>query len=137
MGRTYKVGPSGSFGARYGTVARKQYSTLITALRTYHECPQCHLTAVKRESVGIWACRSCGFKFSGGAYVPRTKLGEVAERASRVGVASTLEAEQKAEQTRKEIEAKAKAPKKRRRRAVKKAAPKPSDQATENAPEPT
>lgn len=117
MGRTYKVGPSGSFGARYGTVVRKQYSTLITELRSRHECPQCHILAVKRQSVGIWMCRSCGLKFSGGAYTPRTKLGEIADRASRAGVASSLVAEIKAEKSRKaEIEAKAKGPAKRRRR---------------------
>lgn len=84
MGRTYKVGPSGSFGARYGTVARKRYATVISGLRAPHECPQCHISAVKRLSVGIWLCGSCGYKFAGGAYVPRTKLGEIAERATRV-----------------------------------------------------
>ena len=116
MGRTYKAGPSGSFGARFGTVARKRYSTLVTELRTRHECPQCHVIAVRRLSVGIWLCRSCGFKFSGGAYAPRTKLGEIAERASRAGVASTVVAELKAEKARKEFEAKSKMPTKRRRR---------------------
>jgi large subunit ribosomal protein L37Ae len=117
MGRTYKVGPSGSFGARYGTVVRKRYSTIMTGLRSPHECPQCHVIAVKRMSVGVWLCKSCGFKFAGGAYVPRTKLGEIAERASRAGVASSLLAELKAEKARKaEVEAKAKAPAKRRRR---------------------
>jgi large subunit ribosomal protein L37Ae len=84
MGRTYKVGPSGSFGARYGTVPRKRYATVIRGLRAPHECPQCHITAVKRLSVGIWFCRSCGYKFAGGAYAPRTKLGEIAERATRM-----------------------------------------------------
>lgn len=90
MGRTYKVGPSGSFGARYGTVARKRYSTVITPMRALHECPQCHISAVRRLSVGIWFCRRCGYKFTGGAYAPRTKLGEIAERASRSGVAPSL-----------------------------------------------
>ncbi len=117
MGRTYKVGPAGNFGPRYGAVVRKRYSTLITELRTPHECPQCRILAVKRLSVGVWLCRSCGFKFSGGAYTPRTKLGEIAERASRAGVASSLVAEVKAEKARKaEIEAKTKPPAKRRRR---------------------
>jgi len=90
MGRTYKVGPSGSFGARYGTVARKRYATVITGLRAPHECPQCHIAAVKRLSVGIWLCGSCGYKFAGGAYAPRTKLGEIAERATRTSVAPSL-----------------------------------------------
>lgn len=122
MGRTYKVGPSGSFGARYGTVARKRYSTVVTQLRAPHECPQCHIPAVKRMSVGIWLCRRCGFKFAGGAYAPITKLGQVAERASRAGVASTLLAEVKAEKARvMEAEAKAKTAKRRRKRAEKKA----------------
>ncbi len=118
MGRTYKVGPSGSFGARYGTVARKRYSTLMTEMRAPHECPQCHITTVKRLSVGIWLCRSCGFKFAGGAYSPTTKLGQVAERAARAGVASSAVAELKAEKARQmEAEAKAKIAKRRRRKA--------------------
>ena len=118
MGRTYKVGPSGTFGARYGTVARKRYSTVVTALRAAHECPQCHLAAVKRMSIGIWLCGSCGFKFAGGAYAPSTKLGQVAERAARAGVASSLVAELKAEKAKAmEVEAKAKIAKRRRRRA--------------------
>lgn len=118
MGRTYKVGPSGSFGARYGTVARKRYSTLMTEMKAPHECPQCHITTVKRLSVGIWLCRSCGFKFAGGAYSPTTKLGQVAERAARAGVASSAVAELKAEKARQmEAETKAKIAKRRRRKA--------------------
>lgn len=117
MGRTYKVGPAGSFGARYGTVVRKRYSTLMTGLRAAHECPQCHITAVRRLSVGIWLCGRCGFKFAGGAYAPTTKLGEIAERASRAGVATTLVAELKAEKARAiETKAREKASERRRRR---------------------
>jgi large subunit ribosomal protein L37Ae len=118
VGRTYKVGPSGSFGARYGTVARKRYSTIMTELKAPHECPQCHITTVKRISVGIWLCGTCGFKFAGGAYSPKTKLGEVAERAARAGVASSAMAELKAEKARQmEAETKAKTAKRRRRKA--------------------
>ena len=118
MGRTYKVGPSGSFGARYGTVARKRYSTIMTEMKAPHECPQCHITTVKRLSVGVWLCGTCGFKFAGGAYSPTTKLGEVAERAARAGVASSAVAELKAEKARQmEAEAKAKTAKRRRRKA--------------------
>ena len=132
MGRTYKVGPSGSFGARYGTVARKRYATIMNELRAPHECPQCHISAVKRLSVGIWSCDRCGFKFAGGAYAPTTKLGEIAERASRAGVASTLLAEMKAEKAR-EAEAKAKTAKKRRRRAK---AEKPAAEKPQEEPKP-
>ncbi len=118
MGRTYKVGPSGSFGARYGTVARKRYSTIMETMRASHECPQCHVAAVKRLSVGIWLCGRCGYKFAGGAYAPITKVGQVAERASRAGVASTVLAELKAEKARvMEAEARAKTTKRRRKRA--------------------
>ena len=111
LGRTYKVGPSGSFGARYGTVARKRYSTVVGPLRAFHECPQCHISGVKRLSVGIWLCRRCGYKFTGGAYAPSTKLGEIAERAARAGVAPSLVSELKAA-----AGPEAKAPAKRRRK---------------------
>lgn len=121
MGRTYKVGPAGSFGPRYGTVVRKRYATLITELRSPHECPQCHVNAVKRLSVGIWNCGKCGYKFAGGAYSPSTKLGEIAERASRAGVSAALAAEVKLERAKaEEVRAKAAAKKRRRRSAEKK-----------------
>lgn len=136
MGRTYKVGPSGSFGARYGTVARKQYATVISGLRGSHECPQCHMSAVKRLSVGIWLCGRCGYKFTGGAYTPRTKLGEIAERAVRTGAAATLMAELRAEKARAlEAEAKAKAPMKRRRKRVVAKEPAETSKAAEETPQ--
>ena len=78
-----KVGLAGGFGARYGTVARRQYVEIVTGLRSKHECPRCKFDTVKRWSVGIWHCRKCGYKFAGGAYTPTTKLGEVAARATR------------------------------------------------------
>ena len=78
-----KVGLAGGFGARYGTVARRQYVEIVTGLRSKHECPRCRFDTVKRWSVGIWHCKKCGLKFAGGAYTPTTKLGEVAARATR------------------------------------------------------
>ncbi len=78
-----KIGLAGGFGARYGTVARRQYVEIVTGLRSKHECPRCKFQTVKRWSVGVWHCRKCGFKFAGGAYTPTTKLGEIAARATR------------------------------------------------------
>ncbi len=73
----------GGFGPRYGTVARRQYLEIVSALRTRHECPRCSFRTVKRWSVGIWHCKKCGYRFAGGAYTPTTKLGEIAARATR------------------------------------------------------
>jgi len=127
VGRTYKVGPAGSLGTRYGTVARKQYATIMSSLRAKHECPECHIAAVRRLSVGIWLCGHCGFKFAGGAYVPSTKLGEVAARAARVGVAASLAAELQAEKAvAAEAERKARETRRRRKKAEGKKAEQPS-----------
>ena len=78
-----KIGLAGGFSARYGTVTRRQYVEIVTGLRGKHECPRCMFRTVKRWSVGVWHCRKCGYKFAGGAYTPKTKLGEIAARATR------------------------------------------------------
>lgn len=78
-----RPGLGGGFGARYGTVGRRQYNEIIFGLRTRHECPRCKFKTVKRWSVGVWFCRKCGYRFAGGAYTPVTKLGEIAARATR------------------------------------------------------
>lgn len=83
MGRTKKIGPTGGLKARYGATVRKRYIEVMKETKKQHGCPQCHTFAVKRQSVGVWKCRKCGFTFTGGAYVPSTKLGETAKRAAK------------------------------------------------------
>lgn len=70
-------------GPRYGASVRKRYIKVLTEMKKPHMCPQCGFARVKRESVGVWKCRKCGFTFSGGAYTPMTKLGVVARRAAK------------------------------------------------------
>jgi large subunit ribosomal protein L37Ae len=83
LGRTKKVGPTQGLGARYGTTVRKRYIKVVTELKKAHRCPQCGFPRVRRESVGIWKCKKCGFTFTGGAYTPTTKLGTVARRVAK------------------------------------------------------
>ena len=83
MPRTKKVGPTRGLGTRYGATVRKRYMKVIAGLKMAHKCPQCGFVKVKRKSVGIWKCGKCEYTFTGGAYVPSTKLGIVAKRASK------------------------------------------------------
>ena len=81
--RTKKVGPTRGLGTRYGATVRKRYIKVIAGLKTPHKCPQCGFVKVKRKSVGVWQCGKCNFTFTGGAYVPATKLGAIAKRAAK------------------------------------------------------
>jgi large subunit ribosomal protein L37Ae len=81
--RTKKVGPTRGLGPRYGSTVRKRYAKIVEELKKPHTCPQCGLARVRRESVGVWKCRKCGFTFTGGAYTPTTKLGVIAKRVAR------------------------------------------------------
>jgi large subunit ribosomal protein L37Ae len=117
-----KVGPAGTFGPRYGTVARRRYAEVVTGMRVPHECPRCHVRAVRRLTVGVWSCRKCGVKFAGGAYLPATKLGDISKRAAREGLAAGLlaaELKQKAEARATEEKVAAAAREKRRRKRKK------------------
>jgi len=83
MPRTKKVGPTRGLGPRYGSTVRKRYIKIMEEMRKPHKCPQCGFLRVKRESVGVWKCRKCGFTYTGGAYTPITKLGLVAKRSAK------------------------------------------------------
>lgn len=83
LGKMKKVGPTRGLGVRYGSTVRKRYIKVITELKKPHRCPQCGFARVRRESVGVWKCKKCGFTFTGGAYTPVTKLGVVAKRAAK------------------------------------------------------
>jgi len=85
--RTRKVGPTRGLGVRYGATVRKRYIKVVTEMKKPHRCPQCAFLKVRRVSVGVWGCRKCGFTFTGGAYTPTTKLGVVARRLAKGGIA--------------------------------------------------
>jgi large subunit ribosomal protein L37Ae len=70
MGRTKKVGPLGRYGVRYGVGIKKRYLELEKELRKKKACPNCSKLGLKRVAAGVWECKKCGHKFSGGAYKP-------------------------------------------------------------------
>lgn len=80
---TKKVGPAGRYGARYGSLARKQVATVERVQRAKHACDRCGAVAVERIHTGIWKCRKCAYEFAGGAYLPITGPGRGAKKALR------------------------------------------------------
>ena len=70
MGRTKKVGIAGRFGSRYGLRIRKRFLEVMVKAKQKHVCPKCQKKSVKRIAPGIYQCKKCGYKFTGGAYTP-------------------------------------------------------------------
>ncbi|MFP4423973.1 MAG: 50S ribosomal protein L37ae [Candidatus Woesearchaeota archaeon] len=63
-------GSAKRFGSRYGRSIREKVAKIEKTARMKHKCPYCNKTKVRRLSVGIWGCQSCGSKFTGQAYTP-------------------------------------------------------------------
>lgn len=82
----------GRFGSRYGRKTRKRVDAIEKRMNQDHVCPSCGRKAVRRQGTAIWACRKCGAKFAGGAYVPQTPSGRTARRVI-TGLASEGEKE--------------------------------------------
>ena len=74
--RTKKVGSTGRYGVRYGSRLRKRIREIDGTAKAAHRCPRCRIYAVRKESVGIWKCRKCKYRFSGGAWTPQTNAGK-------------------------------------------------------------
>ena len=77
MGSTLKVLSAGRYGARYGIGIRKRLLKVEGEQRKKHPCPNCGYAKVKRLQRGIFSCRKCDLKFSGGTYLPETQAGRI------------------------------------------------------------
>ena len=84
MGKTKKVGISGKFQARYGSVVRKRYRQIMEKMKGKIKCPRCQTKgSVHRFSTGIWHCKKCEAKFTGGAYYIETPRGAESFRIAK------------------------------------------------------
>lgn len=68
------------FHVRGGPKLRKAYAKIQKAKKAKYVCPACSKQSVKRESVGLWKCRSCCSEFAGGAYELSTPTGRLSQR---------------------------------------------------------
>ena len=74
MGKTKKVGVTGRYGARYGSTLRKRTRQILEKMKGDIICPRCITKgSVHRVSIGIWHCKKCDAKFTGGAYSIETQ----------------------------------------------------------------
>jgi len=106
----------GGLATRYGTAPRRRHIDILVRLRKKHECPKCKVRAARRLSVGLWQCRRCGNQFTGGAYFPFTKVGEVAKRAAASATPLISTSELMEEETTSVSEAESEKPKRKRNR---------------------
>ncbi len=91
------TGSAGRFGARYGRVARRRVANIESDMHEDHVCPECGTPAVDRKGSGIWQCKRCDYKFSGGAYRPETPGGRSVRRSIRTAMSEeAAEAEREA-----------------------------------------
>jgi len=65
---------------RGGASVRKRWTRVTSIVRSPHRCPSCSSRSVRRVSVGVWSCAKCGYRFTGGAYQPETRLGQTSMR---------------------------------------------------------
>lgn len=76
-------GSAKRYGPRYGKRIRSKISEIESAEKAEHRCPDCGSNSLERESAGIWTCKKCGEKVSGGAWKPETGGEELVDRALR------------------------------------------------------
>jgi len=65
---TKKVSSAGRFGVRYGKRIREAVISVEKKSKKKQKCPFCQRLSAKRVSKGIWHCKKCDKRFTGGAY---------------------------------------------------------------------
>lgn len=81
MGNTKKVGTSGRFGSRYGVGIKKRIVKVEENQKKLVNCSFCGFDKVKRIAAGLFICKKCGKKFTGGAYQIETLIGKSVKKA--------------------------------------------------------
>jgi large subunit ribosomal protein L37Ae len=76
MGNTKKVGTAGRFSSRYGVGVRKRVVAVENKMERHITCPFCGFAQAKRIAPGLYLCKKCEAKFTGGAYEPKTLVGK-------------------------------------------------------------
>ncbi|MEG9194400.1 MAG: 50S ribosomal protein L37Ae [Archaeoglobales archaeon] len=80
MARTKKVKSAAKFRASAGLSVRRKWLEIDIPQRQKYVCKRCGKRSVKRVGSGIWECRSCGYKFAGGCYLPSTVATKIIEK---------------------------------------------------------
>jgi len=82
--KTKKVGITGKYGARYGSSLRKRTRLILEKMKGDSRCPKCQTKGTTRRiSTGIWQCKKCDARFTGGAYYIETPRGAESFRISK------------------------------------------------------
>jgi large subunit ribosomal protein L37Ae len=76
MGNTKKVGTTGRYHARYGVGVKKRVLAVENRMKKEIPCPFCGFVKTKRVAPGLYCCKKCDAKYTGGAYEPQTLIGK-------------------------------------------------------------
>ena len=77
--RTQKAGASARYGPRYGVSVRRRSICSEEEEQEIH-MSYCQYQKVTRDVAGIWSCKKCGNKFTGGYWEPFTRATEANSR---------------------------------------------------------
>lgn len=79
-----RTGITGKYGARYGSELRKRARLILEKMKGDTKCPKCETRgSIHRISTGIWHCRKCDARFTGGAYYIDTPRGAESFRIAK------------------------------------------------------
>jgi len=84
--RTQKAGATAKFGPRYGVSVRRRAGSALKKKSRKYTCPVCQYQKVTRKVAGIWECKKCSHKFSGGVWEPFTRATDANSRVIRRGM---------------------------------------------------
>lgn len=75
------AGTAGRYRTRFGKRIRNKISKIEKEATENTKCPDCDSQRLEKEYAGIWKCKKCSNKFSGGAWKPKTGAEKLISKA--------------------------------------------------------